>query len=122
MEALDAANVPALRGSLLFPHLAVAAGNTSRAAFEAVARRGDVAMPRHTPWLLSGDFVRAEGSSAASPVRARNGSGESGPSGAPASGAARASDGHRPLKKDDVLSTNNAILRLQSTKKSQWQQ
>ena len=72
--------------------------------------------------LCSGDFVRAEGSSAASSARARNGSGESGPSGAPASGGARASDCHRPLKKDDVLSTNNAILRLQSTKKSQWQQ
>ena len=52
--------------------------------------------------LCSGDFVRAEGRAAA----------EVGSGGVPA----------RPVKKDDVVSTSLAILRIQSTKKSQWQQ
>lgn len=41
-----------------FPHLAVAAGNTSRAAFEEVARRGQISMPRSTPVLIDSDFTR----------------------------------------------------------------
>jgi len=40
----------------LYPHLSVAAGNTSRAAFTGVARRGGLRMPRGTPELYSNDM------------------------------------------------------------------
>ena len=40
----------------VYPQLAVAAGNTSRGALEAVARRGNVTMPASTPHIVDGDF------------------------------------------------------------------
>jgi ribosome-binding ATPase YchF (GTP1/OBG family) len=84
--------------------------------------------------LSSGDFVRAEGRAAASEVDLSallddrvGGSGgvshtRAAASAATGGGTDAAHIQGRPVKKDDVLSKCCAILRLQSTRKSQWQQ
>ena len=79
--------------------------------------------------LCSGDFVRAEGRAVAAV------SGDGGSRGNGEHGRGISDDGGRaavpfptdskpptPVKKDDVLTVGCAILRLQTTRKSQWQQ
>ena len=69
--------------------------------------------------LCSGDFVRAEGRSAVS-----GGGGAVSGGGSGVGVVVGGGDVHstRPIRKDDPLSASCTILRLQSTKKSQWQQ
>ena len=72
---------------------------------------GDVFSACKRLGLCSGDYVRAEGKS----VAAANAGAAS------AAGSSEAKTTATPLKKDDVLTASSAIVRLQSTRKSQWQ-
>ena len=56
-EMIGKRHVPAVLGmSATLPHLAVAAGNSTRAALEGVARRASIPMPTATPFIVDGDF------------------------------------------------------------------
>ena len=61
--------------------------------------------------LCSGDFVRAEGKPAVAAAAAAGGG----------AGGGGGGDG-RPCKKDEVVHSGVAVLRVQCTRKSQWQQ
>ena len=75
--------------------------------------------------LCSGDFVRAEGRAAASVSEHevfRDAQEAVAPATAGSGGGGTNHHQPRPLRKDDVVGVASALLRLQSTRKSQWQQ
>ena len=74
---------------------------------------GDAFQVAKRAGLCAGDYVRAE----ARPASAPEATAPAAAAGLPAGVTAT-----RPIKKDDVVSAGCAILRLQSTKKSAWQQ